>query len=104
METNKVVIYQPAKTSMQSGQAKNKKWILEFVMDETQQRDALMGWTGGGDTRRQVKLSFDTQEQAIAFATQKGLEYEVRVPKKRALTPKSYSANFAFNRKQSWTH
>lgn len=104
MDNTKVIIYQTAKSALQSGLAKTKKWVLEFVLDEQQDKDALMGWTGGGDTQRQVKLNFETSEEAIAFAQAKGFAYEIVPLKRRALTPKSYSANFAFNRKQSWTH
>ena len=37
-------IYKPSKTSMQSGRAKTKKWIVEFVPDENFEKDHLMGF------------------------------------------------------------
>ena len=42
--------------------------------------DPLMGWTGGGDTQTQVKLFFDTSEEAIAYAERAGIQYDVELP------------------------
>jgi ETC complex I subunit-like protein len=93
-----VRIYQPAKNAMQSGRAKTNTWILEFTPIAAERADDLMGWTGGGDTRKQLQMKFETKELAIAFAKKKGLTYEVKEPKKRKLQIKSYAANFAFDR------
>ena len=53
-------IHKPAKTAMQSGQARTKQWLLEFERTEPREIEPLMGWTSSGDTRQQVKLWFDT--------------------------------------------
>ena len=66
-------IHKPAKTAMQSGQARTKQWLLEFDRDEPREIEPLMGWTSSGDTRQQVKLWFDTKEEAVAYATREGL-------------------------------
>lgn len=102
--SEEVIIYRPAKTSMQSGLAKTKNWILEFKQTQKKINDPLMGWIGGGSTIAQVKLYFSSLEEATAYAESKNYPYEVRLPKPRGLTGKSYSANFAYDRKDSWTH
>lgn len=97
-------IYKPAKSAMQSGLARTKEWVLEHVAEQPRFIDPLMGWTGGTDTRPQVKLEFDTKDEAIAYATQKGIPYTVSEPKPRKVVRKSYSDNFRFGRIGSWTH
>ena len=87
-------IYQPAKTATQSGRAKTAVWLLEFEPRSAQERDALMGWTGSRDTRRQVCLRFPTQERAQAFAKKHGLDCRVEPPRRRTVRPKSYAENF----------
>lgn len=97
-------IYRPSKPATQSGLARSKGWVLEYEPLSPQRNDPLMGWTGAGDTRGQVRLSFPTREDAIAHAERIGVEYVVDAPPKRVMRPKSYAANFAYNRTQPWTH
>jgi len=99
-----VRIYQPAKTAMQSGRAQTRQWVLEFPPAAPRFADPLMGWTGSTDTQRQVKLKFDTKEEAIAYAEKHGLAYLVEEPQQRALQPKAYADNFKFDRIGRWTH
>lgn len=91
-----VRIYQPAKTATQSGRANVRKWILEYVTATPQKVDSLMGWVGGGNTKRQVKMKFDTKEEAIAFAEREELNYTVTEPKKRRILPKNYANNYNY--------
>jgi len=99
----KVRIFKPAKTAMQSGVGKTKEWLLEsepapkFV-------DPLMGWTGSRDTMQQVQLWFPTLDEAKAHAEKSGWQYTVEMPQSRAIRPKAYADNFAFNRVGRWTH
>ncbi len=93
-----VRIYRPAKTAMQSGWANTKYWVLEFEPDAPRVIDPLMGWTSSADTRQQVRLHFSTKEDAIAFADKHGLAYRVDEPKPRRTRPKSYAANFRYDR------
>lgn len=95
------VIYQPAKTAMQSGRRRTKKWVFEYTPDVKNAPDPLMGWSSGG-TIQQIHLEFDSKDEAIAYAQKKGVAFQVIEPKKRAVAPKSYSANFAFNRRSSF--
>lgn len=99
-------IYQPAKTAMQSGTAKAKGWVLEFAPASARDVDPLMGWTSSDDTQAQVRLRFDSREAAEAYATAKGVEFDVTLPKARKpnIRPGGYGDNFATNRKGVWTH
>ncbi len=97
-------IYVPPKSAMQSGRGRTQGWVLEFEPGEKQRLDPLMGWSGSGDTRGQVRLHFDTKEQALAYAEANGLAYEVEEPKPLRIKPKSYADNFRFGRTENWTH
>ncbi|HEX5426479.1 MAG TPA: NADH dehydrogenase ubiquinone Fe-S protein 4, partial [Candidatus Acidoferrales bacterium] len=44
-------IFRPARTAMQSGEARTKEWVLEFDPAEPRSIDPLMGWTSSGDMR-----------------------------------------------------
>jgi hypothetical protein len=91
-------IYQPAKTAMQSGRGNTQKWIIDFAPAEAKRTDALMGWVSSGDMRGQVRLQFDTKEQAVDFAKRNGLSYQLREPKPHRPRPKNYADNFRFER------
>ena len=91
-------IYRPAKTAMQSGRANTRNWVLEFEPGTRKTVDPLMGWTGSGDMNGQVRLRFASSKEAIAYAKHHGLAFQVIEPKERAVRPRSYSDNFAFNR------
>ena len=95
---SKVRIYQPTKNAMQSGRAKLGTWVLEHEPGSAKRADPLMGWIGSGDTKGQVKLRFDSRDEAVAFAKRNGFEYSVTQPKVRRIKPKDYSANFAYDR------
>jgi ETC complex I subunit conserved region len=51
-----------------------------------------------------VRLTFDTQELAQAYAERNGIDYRVILPKEAKRQTVSYSDNFRFNRTQPWTH
>ncbi|NEU13097.1 ETC complex I subunit [Methylobacterium sp. BTF04] len=98
-------IYQPSKDASQSGLARTKQWVLEFEQAAPRETDPLMGWTGSSDMLQQVRLDFDTRDEAIAYATRTGLSYRVEEPHKPILRKGlSYSDNFKFNRTAPWTH
>jgi hypothetical protein len=97
-------IYKPAKTAMQSGEARTKEWVLEHEPASPRRIDPLMGWTSSGDTRAQLHLSFDTKEEAVAYAERNGIAYSLTEPTPRRQVRKSYSDNFKFGRIGSWTH
>ncbi len=96
-------IYQPARNAMQSGQAKDK-WLLEYAPETARVIEPLMGWTSSNDMKSQVKLKFDSKEEAIAYATRNGIAYRVEEPKPQGHKILSYSDNFRYNRVVAWTH
>ncbi len=101
----KARIYKSAKTAMQSGKAAAKGWIFEYERESPQAIEPLMGWTASADMRRQVTLSFDTLEEAQAYAARNQIPYDVEPePPKREPQPASYSDNFKAGRKDLWTH
>ncbi|MCR8827660.1 ETC complex I subunit [Pseudosulfitobacter koreensis] len=99
-------IYQPAKTAMSSGNARTKGWVLEFIPATARTVDPLMGWTSSDDTQAQVRLRFDTREQAEDYARENGIDAVVQDPNKRKPNIRSggYGDNFATNRRGVWTH
>ncbi len=98
-------IYKPSASAMQSGPGKDA-WVLEFAPSERKRLDPLMGWTGSGDMRGQVRLSFESKEAALAYATQHGIVAQVFEPAERKLNvrPMGYGGNFATNRRTPWSH
>ncbi len=99
-------IYQPSRSAMQSGQAKTRDWVLEFVPADAKSIDPLMGWTGSEDMNSQVRLSFETRDEAVAYAGRNGIAFQVFEPKQRRhiLRQNGYGDNFAFARRAAWTH
>jgi hypothetical protein len=97
-------IYLPAKTAMQSGRAKTHEWVLEFEPSSARVADPLMGWTLSTDMNGQVRLMFDTRDEAVAYAQRHGIPFEVIAPTQHRKTVRAYADNFAFSRKEPWTH
>ena len=99
-----IKIYKPSKTSMQSGRGKTKKWTAEYISDVDITKDSLMGWNSSNDTMSQIKMFFDTKEEAIKWAKFNKYQFEVIDFQERKIIPKKYSDNFSFKRKEPWTH
>jgi len=97
-------IYKPAQNAMQSGAARTKEWVLEYEPEIPREIEPLMGWTSSRDMKSQISLSFDTKEEAIAYAERNGIAHRVTEPTPRRPVRKSYADNFRFGRKGSWTH
>jgi hypothetical protein len=97
-------IKRPAKNAMQSGRANTHAWVLEFEPSSARTSDPLTGWTVSRDTNGQVRLEFPSLEEAVRFADHHGIAFEVspEPPHRRAV--RSYADNFAFTRKEPWTH
>ena len=88
-------IFKPTKSAMQSGKANTKKWILEFEPTKSQ-KDRLMGWVGSSKTTDQIRITFNSKDEAISFAKKNNLKARVDEPKKRNILKKNYSDNFSF--------
>ena len=97
-------IYRPAKTAMQSGTAKTHDWVLDYEPEERREIEPLMGWTSSGDMRQQVRLRFASAEEAVTYAERHGIAYQLFDDKTSVRPSMSYSDNFAFKRRDSWTH
>ncbi|WP_306152569.1 ETC complex I subunit [Roseovarius sp. MMSF_3281] len=99
-------IYKPARNAMQSGTAKSKHWVLEFVSETAREVDPLMGWTSSSDTQAQVRLRFSSKEAALEYAKEHGIDAVVQEPHKRKpnIRTGGYGENFAANRRGAWTH
>mgnify|MGYP000958474980 CR=1 FL=1 len=97
-------IFSPAKTAMQSGKAKTGHWVLEFDPASPRKIDPLMGYTSSRDMRSQIRLTFETKEEAIAYAEKHGLDFRVQEPKEAKRRAISYAENFRYDRKVPWTH
>jgi len=97
-------IYRPAKNAMQSGKAKTKDWVLEFEPASARRPDPLMGWTQSSDMNGQIRLTFETRDEAVAYAQRHEIAFQLFEPKAPKRIIKAYADNFATNRKQPWTH
>ncbi len=78
---------------MQSGTAKNNKWVLEFITKDPT-KNPLMGWESSSDTLTELKLEFSSKELAINYAKKKKIDFELIEQKKRKTIIKSYADNF----------
>ena len=97
-------IFSPARTAMQSGTAKTGNWVLEFEPEQRRKIDPLMGYTSSGDMKSQIRLVFETREEAVAYAEKNGIAYRVETPKEPKRRQISYAENFRYDRKTPWTH
>jgi hypothetical protein len=87
-------IFQRPKNAMQSGKARTDHWQLEFAPAEAKRPDPLTGWAGSGDTRDQLRLSFSTQEAAVAHCERQGWDYVVVPTPEKTLKLQAYADNF----------
>jgi len=89
---------------MQSGKAKTENWMLTYEPEVPLSVEPLMGYTSSSDMRRQIKLSFDSQEDAVAYAERNRIPYQIAVEKEPQHHTQTYSDNFRYSRRQPWTH
>ena len=97
-------IYKPSKSAMSSGRARTKDWVLEFEPASARRLDPLMGWSASSDMDGQVKMAFETSEEAVAYCRAHGLAFQLAPEKARRHVIKAYADNFAANRRVPWTH
>lgn len=97
-------IYKPARTAMQSGTAKTKQWVLEYEPEEPRTIEPLMGWTSSVDMKQQIRLQFDSKEEAVRYCERHGIPYQVFAPQEPARRVIAYADNFAYSRRTPWTH
>jgi hypothetical protein len=97
-------IFSPAKTAMQSGKSKTGHWVLEFDPEKPRKIDPLMGYTTSSDMKSQIRLTFPTREEAVAYAEKHGIAFRIEEPKESKRRQISYADNFRYDRKTPWTH
>ena len=97
-------IYRPARTAMQSGQAKTREWLLEYEPEAPREVEPLMGFTSSGDMRSQIRLEFATKDEAIAYAEREGIPYQVIEAHEAERKRIAYADNFGYKRVGQWTH
>ena len=87
------IIEEQRKTT-QSGKAQDGRWTLEFERQEAQRPDPLTGWNGSGDTKTQVRLRFNSKDEALAYATRKGFDVHVVPAPPVSMKIQAYADNF----------
>ena len=90
----KARIYRPTKTAMQSGTANTRQWVLEYEPEHRRTIDPLMGWISSDDMRSQVRLRFDSRDEAVAYATRQGIAYDIQPEHRRKRHIRAYADNF----------
>lgn len=78
----------------QSGRANTGRWLLEFERQDPLRADPLTGWAGSSDTRPQVRMTFATKQEAIAYADRHGLDYHLVPAAPVKLKLQAYADNF----------
>jgi hypothetical protein len=73
-------IYRPSRNAMQSGKGKSSQWVLVHEPAVPRSIEPLMGYTTSSDMRQQVRLSFETLEDAEAYAQRNGIAYSGQFP------------------------
>jgi hypothetical protein len=87
-------IVQEQRKTTQSGKAQAGSWTLEFERQQAQRPDPLTGWNGSGDTNTQIRIRFDTKEEALAYAERKGLTVHLVPAAATSLKLQAYADNF----------
>jgi hypothetical protein len=87
-------VYRRSPNPMQAGRAKISQWIVEFEPHLKPGIDPLMGWTSSADPLQQVRMAFNTLEEAEGYCRRQKLAYEVEQPAAHKPQQKSYTTNF----------
>ena len=68
--------------------------------------DQIMSWIGSSDTTSQIKLKFETKEEATQYAKSNNLLYFIDEgsEKKMNIRKNGYGDNFNYSRRRPWTH
>lgn len=89
---------------MQSGTAKAKDWVLDYEPEQAPMVEPLMGWTSSADMKQEVHLRFASKEEAVAYCERHGIPHQVFEPKSPRRQRIAYADNFAWQRRDPWTH
>jgi hypothetical protein len=87
-------VYRRSPNPMQSGRAHTSAWIVEFEPQLKPGIDPLMGWTSSADPLQQVRMSFNSLDEALAYCRRQRLATDVEMPAPHRPKAKSYTDNF----------
>ena len=87
-------IIEVQRRTTQSGRARDGQWTLEIERQQPQRPDPLTGWSGSGDTNTQVRISFKTKDEALAYAKAKGLTVHLVPAAPVSMKIQAYADNF----------
>lgn len=77
-QQNRTVLIAPRQLkTLQSGDSQSYQWQLTWK-NGNRWNNPLMGWSSTNDPQAQVKLSFDSEADAVAYAKKNGWKYELR--------------------------
>ena len=93
----KYIIYKNKKSPTQSGKLHKEFWVLENVNTRVVKTDLLTGWktTQSNITK---KIKFSNKEEAVSYANNNNLDFEVVKETNKEISNKSYADNFKFKR------
>ncbi|GJE98517.1 electron transport chain complex I subunit [Phanerochaete sordida] len=93
-----VRIFQPTRSTTQSGSGKSNRWRIdwEILQGGGRWENPLMGWASSADYMQGTRLSFRTKEDAIHFAEKQGWDYFVQHPEVKRIPPKNYAENYVY--------
>ena len=93
----KYIIYKNKKSPTQSGKLHKDFWVLEHINSKGVKIDMLTGWKTT-ETNLIRKMKFLSKDEAILYAKNNSLDFEVLKDIKRDMSNKSYADNFKFKR------
>lgn len=93
-----VRIFQPTRSTTQSGASKSNRWRIDWdiLPGAGRWENPLMGWASSGDYMQGTRLSFSSKEDAIHFAEKQGWDYYVQHPEVKRIPPKNYAENYLY--------
>ena len=93
----KYLIYKNKKSPTQSSFKKNSYWLLEDITCSNYSEDTLTGWKGE-ELKSKLRLKFETEKEAIYYATKHMLDFEIEEEVVKNIKEKSYADNFKYKR------
>ncbi|PSR70500.1 hypothetical protein PHLCEN_2v13651 [Hermanssonia centrifuga] len=102
-----VRIFQPTRSTTQSGTGKSSRWRIDWDILQGAGRweNRLMGWASSADYMQGTRMSFRSKEDAVHFAEKQGeyayplslcWDYFIEAPEVKSIPPKNYAENFVY--------
>ncbi len=91
------IIYKNKKSATQSGKLHKDFWVLEHLNTKGVKTDLLTGWKTT-ETNLFKKMKFLNKNEAILYAKNNKLDFEVITEEGKKISNKSYADNFKFKR------